>query len=338
MNYQEVLENAKIKMAPNCRVCKVCNGIVCKGEVPGVGGKGSGNGFTICNEFLSSIKLKMDTIYQNKGQDTSILLFGKTFKYPIFAAPIGGMKLNYNDAISEEEYSEAIVFGTIAAGCAGFTGDGPMDELFNDSLRVIKKAKGLGIPTLKPWENKQVLKKIALLEEANAIAFAMDIDSAGLINLAIMGKPVNPKSIEELKEIVHSTKIPFIIKGIMTKEGAEKALETGAYGIVVSSHGGRVLDNTPATCSVLPEIREVVQDKMKIFVDGGIRSGGDVFKAIALGADAVLIGRPYAISAFGGGAEGVELYTNKIGEELKETMIMTGCSSLKDITRDKIII
>ena len=134
MNYQEVLENAKIKMAPNCRVCKVCNGIVCKGEVPGVGGKGSGNGFTICNEFLSSIKLKMDTIYQNKGQDTSILLFGKTFKYPIFAAPIGGMKLNYNDAISEEEYSEAIVFGTIAAGCAGFTGDGPMDELLMIAL------------------------------------------------------------------------------------------------------------------------------------------------------------------------------------------------------------
>lgn len=338
MNYQEVLENAKIRMAPNCRVCKVCNGIVCRGEIPGVGGKGSGNGFTVCNEFLSSIKLNMDVLYQSIGQDTSISLFGKTFKYPIFAAPIGGMKLNYNGAMSEEEYSEAIVYGTMAAGCGGFTGDGPMDELFLDSLGVVKKANGYGIPTLKPWRNEQVLEKVRLIEEAKAIAFAMDIDSAGLINLALLGKPVNPKSIDELKEITQSTNMPFIIKGIMTGEGAKKALETGAYGIVVSSHGGRVLDSSPATCSVLPQIKEVIGDKMKIFVDGGIRSGGDVFKALALGADAVLIGRPYAISAFGGGAEGVEIYTNKIGEELKETMLMTGCSKLKDITRDKIIL
>jgi len=164
----------------------------------------------------------------------------------------------------------------------------------------------------------------------------MDIDSAGLINLALLGKPVTSKSFEELCEIISSTKIPFIVKGIMTASGAKKALEAGAYGIVVSSHGGRVLEDTPATCAMLPEIKEAIGDKMKLFVDGGIRSGADVFKALALGADAVLIGRPFAIAAFGGGAEGVELYSNKIGAELKETMLMTGCSSLSDITIDKI--
>lgn len=338
MIYQEVLENAKKVLNPTCRVCKECNGIVCKGEVPGVGGKGNGKAFIESYEFLSKIKIKMDTIYDNKAQDTSIELFNRTFKYPIFAAPIGGMKLNYNGIISEVEYNEAIVNGTIKAGTAAFTGDGPQDNVFLDSVDVIKKASGIAVPTLKPWKNEKVFEQIKIIESINAMAFAMDVDSAGLVNLALLGKPVTPKSVKELKQITDSTRIPFIVKGILTKEGAKKAIEAGAYGIVVSSHGGRVLTDAPATCSVLSEIRSAVGKDIKIFVDGAIRSGADVFKALALGADAVLIGRPYAISAFGGGADGVELYTNKIGSELKETMIMANCTNLAEITMDKIIL
>lgn len=336
MNYQEVLENAKEKMAPNCRVCKQCNGVACKGEIPGTGGKGNGNAFKICIDFLESVKINLDTIYQNEGQDTSISLFNKEFKYPFFVAPIGGMNLNYNGAITESQYVDAVVNGALNSGTAAFTGDGANDSLFLDSLPFIKEANGVAVPTIKPWKKEKALEKIKLLEEAGAMAFAMDIDSAGLINLALAGKPVSAKSVEELSELASFTKVPFIVKGVMTKKGALKALEAGAYGIVVSSHGGRVLQDAPATCSVLPEIREAVGDKLKIFVDGGIRSGADVFKAIALGADAALIGRTYVIAAFGGGAEGVALYTEKIGAELRDVMIMSGCKTLKDITRDKI--
>lgn len=338
MNYQELLNKARERMAPNCRVCKECNGVVCKGEIPGTGGKGNGNAFKICNDFLASVKINMDTIYRNEGQDTSVSLFGKEFKYPFFAAPVGGMNLNYNGAITEAEYVEAIVNGTVKSGNAAFTGDGPNDGIFLDSLPFIKAADGIAVPTIKPWKNERAIEKIKMIEEINAMAFAMDIDSAGLINLALAGKPVSAKSVEELKELTDSTKIPFIVKGVMTAKGAEKALLAGAYGIVVSSHGGRVLADAPATCSMLPEIRKAVGDKLKVFVDGGIRSGADVFKAIALGADAVLIGRPYVIAVFGGGAEGAELYTEKIGAELRETMIMTGCKNIRDITRDKIIL
>lgn len=336
MNYQELLNKAREKMAPNCRVCKECNGLVCKGEIPGTGGKGNGNAFKVCLDFLSSIKINLDTIYENEGQDTSISLFGRKFELPFFAAPIGGMNLNYNGSISETEYIEAIVNGTLSGGGAAFTGDGPQDSLYLDSLPIIKAAGGIAVPTIKPWKNDKALEKIKMAEEAGAMAIAMDIDSAGLINLALAGKPVSAKSVEELKELADSTKTPFIVKGVMTAKGALKALKAGAYGIVVSSHGGRVLADAPATCSLLPEIREAVGDKLKIFVDGGIRSGADVFKAIALGADAVLIGRPYVIAAFGGGAEGVKLYTEKIAAELRETMIMTGCKNLSDITIDKI--
>ena len=115
-----------------------------------------------------------------------------------------------------------------------------------------------------------------------------------------------------------------------------KCAEAGIDGIVVSNHGGRVIDQTPATIEVLPDIKSVVRDKVKIFIDGGFRTGADVFKALALGADAVLIGRPYVVAACGGGREGVTLYTRKIISELKGTMKMTGCANLKDITADKV--
>ena len=112
---------------------------------------------------------------------------------------------------------------------------------------------------------------------------------------------------KELKDIAWEAGRPFIVKGIMTVKGALKARDAGAAGIVVSNHGGRVLDQCPATAEVLPEIVEALKGSgIKIFVDGGIRTGTDVFKAIAMGADAVIIARPFVTAVYGGGAEGVQ--------------------------------
>lgn len=120
----------------------------------------------------------------------------------------------------------------------------------------------------------------------------------------------------------------------MSVKGALKAKEAGASAIVVSNHGGRVLDQCPATAEVLAEIADAVDGSMKIFVDGGIRSGTDVFKALALGADAAIIARPFVTAVYGGGREGVESYVQKISSELADTMAMCGVSSLSEITRD----
>ena len=137
-----------------------------------------------------------------------------------------------------------------------------------------------------------------------------------------------------MREIIDAAGVPFIIKGIMSVKGALKAKEAGASAIVVSNHGGRVLDQCPATAEVLAEIADAVDGSMKIFVDGGIRSGTDVFKALALGADAAIIARPFVTAVYGGGREGVESYVQKISSELADTMAMCGVSSLSEITRD----
>ena len=105
---------------------------------------------------------------------------------------------------------------------------------------------------------------------------------------------------------------------------------------VVSNHGGRVLDHCPPTAEVLPEIADAVKGSMKVFVDGGIRSGLDIFKALALGADAALIGRPYVTAVYGGESEGVALYTTKLAAELEDVMAMCGAHSLAEITRDMV--
>lgn len=129
---------------------------------------------------------------------------------------------------------------------------------------------------------------------------------------------------------------PFIVKGVMTVKGALKAKEAGAAAIVVSNHGGRVQDQCPATAEVLPEIVKAVGGSMKIFVDGGIRSGVDIFKALALGADAVIIARPFVTAVYGGAEEGVKAYIDKLAGELADTMAMCGAFSLHEITPDMV--
>ena len=266
--------------------------------------------------------------------DTSLSLFGKDFKYPFFAGPVGAVNLHYGDSLNDVSYNDILVSSCAELGIAAFTGDGTDSNVMVAATKAIKKAGGLGIPTVKPWNIETIREKMALVKDAGAFAVAMDIDAAGLPFLKNLNPPAGSKSVEEMREIIDAAGVPFIIKGIMTVKGALKAKEAGASAIVVSNHGGRVLDQCPATAEVLEEIADAVDGSMKIFVDGGIRSGTDVFKALALGADAAIIARPFVTAVYGGGREGVESYVQKISSELADTMAMCGVSSLSEITRD----
>lgn len=331
MNYKEILKEARENLNGSCKVCKVCNGVACEGEVPGMGGLSTASSFKENVESLAKIKLNMRTIHDAKDPSMEIKLFGRNMSLPVFAAPVSGTTLNMGGKFTEEEYISWIIDGCLQSGVYPMVGDTAVDSFLVTNLEELKKREGRGIAFIKPWENSNVISKIKLAEKAGVFAVGMDIDACGLITLALHGKPVMPKNLEEIKEIVTSTKLPFIIKGIMTPDEAKLAIKAGASAIVVSNHGGRVLDHTPGVAEVLPEIAKVAKGKVKILADGGIRTGVDVLKMIALGADAVLIGRPFVWSSFGGGLEGVKAYLDKIKGELKSAMILTGCKSISDI-------
>jgi 4-hydroxymandelate oxidase len=127
------------------------------------------------------------------------------------------------------------------------------------------------------------------------------------------------------------TRLPFLLKGIMHEDDARLASELGAGGIIVSNHGGRTLDTLPATAVVLPRIRHALAGRLPILVDGGIRRGTDVLKAIALGADAVLVGRPYLFGLANAGAMGVAHVLRLLRDELEIAMALCGCATLDDI-------
>ena len=171
--------------------------------------------------------------------------------------------------------------------------------------------------------------KLEKAAATGASIVGMDIDAAGLFTLRLMGRPVSPKPPAKLKEIIAQTPMQFILKGIMTPDEAKMAVDVGAKAIVVSNHGGRVLDHTPGVAEILPEVASAVKGQITIMADGGIRSGVDVLKMLALGADVVMIGRPFAIAAVGGLKEGVEKYLEQIKSELIQAMILTGCMNTR---------
>ena len=334
MNYSECIENARAKIGNYCKTCPECNGRACKNQMPGPGAKGIGDTAIRNYDKWKEIRLNMDTLVEKRPIDTSLSMFGKEFKYPFFAGPVGAVNLHYGDCLNDVSYNDILVSACAEFGIAAFTGDGVDSNVMLAATKAIKNAGGFGIPTVKPWNMELIREKLELVKESEAFAVAMDIDAAGLPFLKNLNPPAGSKSVEELREIVDAAGLPFIVKGIMTVKGALKAKEAGASAIVVSNHGGRVLDQCPATAEVLEEIADAVDGSMKIFVDGGIRSGTDVFKALALGADAVIIARPFVTAVYGGGREGVESYIQKISGELADTMAMCGVASLDEISRD----
>lgn len=336
MNYIDVLKEARTCMGDYCKACNICNGIACKNSMPGPGAKGVGDTAIRNYQKWQEIRVNMDTLHENSPVDTSLEIFGKKFKYPFFAAPVGAVNLHYSDKYDDASYNRVLVEGCMKHGIAAFTGDGINEKIMEHAVDAIKAVDGIGVPTVKPWNMETVFEKMKLVKKSNTFAVAMDIDAAGLPFLKNMTPPAGSKTVEELKTIVKMTEVPFIVKGIMTKRAALKAKEAGAAAIVVSNHGGRVLDQCPATAEVLEEIVDAVGGSMKVFVDGGIRTGTDVFKALAMGADGVLIGRPFVTAVYGGGADGLQCYIEKIGAELADTMEMCGAFTLGDITRDMI--
>ncbi len=336
MNYNEVLAAARDCVGPYCKACPVCNGRACANSMPGPGCKYPGNVAARNYDKWQEICVNMDTLCPNADPDVSFKMFGRTFSAPIFMAPLGAVDMHYGPKHTDFTYNSILIKASFEYGLMALTGDGVNPEIMKSAVQDMLKVGGIGMPTIKPWNKEAVFEKLDILNENHIFAAAMDVDGAGLPFLKAMNPNAGSKSVEEMREIVNYAKMPFVIKGIMTPNGARKAVEAGAAAIVVSNHGGRVQGGVPSTAEVLPAIAEAVKGQITILVDGGIRSGVDVFRALALGADGVLIGRPVLTAIYGGGEEGYRVYMDKIVGELKSTMTMCGAANLGEITRDKV--
>ena len=346
LTLEDVRENArqKLKQAKVCMVYKDCDGDptrFCQGQHYGrpLGFGGIGSGASFHNNWLAlrKIKLKMSLIDKQIEPDTSFNFFGKELSMPVMAASVSGVNsFGGESVISEREFCQAVVQGCGEAGTIGWRGDTYTYSLENSyGLDAIAEANVGGVKIVKPRKQEVIKQFFAKAQSSNATAVGVDTDGAGSYAMRTNNKPVFRKTPSDIKELVESTTLPIIIKGVMSIEDAVSAIDAGASAIVVSNHGGRVLDHTAGTADVLPGIVNALQDKKAmVVVDGGVRTGYDVLKMLALGADAVLVGRDIVRAAVGGGAEGVKLQMEFLQKTLAKAMLMTGCETLTDITRD----
>ncbi|HRF90956.1 MAG TPA: alpha-hydroxy-acid oxidizing protein, partial [Desulfobacter postgatei] len=187
------------------------------------------------------------------------------------------------------------------------------------------------VPIFKPRAQDVLKRLIRMAEELGCPAVGVDLDGCGSTIMARHNQPVFRKSVKDIKELVQASSLPFIAKGIMTVEDAVSCADAGVRVVSVSNHGGRVLDATPGTAEVLPDIARQLKGQVIITADGGVRTGYDVLKMLALGADFVLLGRDIIRAAVGAGSLGVRIHMEHIQKILKKAMFMTGVSTVSDI-------
>ncbi|MBU2430790.1 MAG: alpha-hydroxy-acid oxidizing protein, partial [Proteobacteria bacterium] len=299
------------------------------GKPIGLGGAGQGYSFRANVQALAQVQLNMSVLGDHFEPNTKCSFLGIDLDLPVLASSTAGAQ-KYNDAIDETQFCMSVLKGAKEAGTIGLRGDTwfytPED---NPSLKAMKACEGYGIPIFKPRSQDVLKRLIEQAEELNCKAVGIDLDGCGSTIMAAHGQPVFKKSIKEIEELVNFTKLPFIAKGIMLPDEAQKCMDSGVSVISVSNHGGRVLDSTPGVATILPLIRKKLGNSVTITADGGIRTGYDVLKMLALGADAVFLGRDIIRAAVGAGSLGVKLHFDHIRKTLKKAMFMTGARDIK---------
>ncbi|MCP3871785.1 MAG: alpha-hydroxy-acid oxidizing protein [Desulfobacteraceae bacterium] len=333
---EQVRDLARKKLKGICAAYPSCDGSfdkICQkeayGKPIGLGGAGQGRSFRANAQALENIQFNMSVLGEHFEPDTSCSFLGIDLKFPVLAASTAGAQ-KYNDALDETMFCTSVLKGSKEAGTIGLRGDTwfytPED---NPSLNAMKACHGHGIPIFKPRSQDVLKQLIEKAEKYDCKAVGVDLDGCGSTIMALHGQPVFKKSAKDIEELVNFTKLPFIAKGIMLPDEAQKCADAGVSVIAVSNHGGRVMDSTPGVATMLPLIRQKLGESITITADGGVRTGYDVLKMLALGADAVLLGRDIIRAAVGAGTLGVKLHLEHIRKTLKKAMFMTGTRNIK---------
>ncbi|MDR3563932.1 MAG: alpha-hydroxy acid oxidase [Negativicutes bacterium] len=291
-------------------------------------GAETGSSSRITRQYMDSLTIEVRAI-DSMEASTKIHLFDEVFDTPVMTAALSRL-----DAICPNAMVE-VAKGAKAAGAAMWVGIGGGEE-----LKAIIETGAKTIKIIKPYRDKDLIfAKIAEAEKYGAFAVGMDtIFGFGGKSRDSLIRPdlMSPKTLSDIQSFVKATKLPFILKGILSEQDAQKALEAGAAAIVVSHHGGNAIDYAVPPLKILPRIAKVVDGKIPIFVDGGIERGTDVFKALALGANGVLVGRSVMAGLAVDGAEGVRKLIAGTNEELRRVMNLTGCSTMEKISSELI--
>lgn len=275
-------------------------------------------------EYFDSLMVEM-RLMDSAIPNTEFELYGKKFATPIMTAALSHLG-TFNPEIPNGMVQYAIAAKMNEA--VHWVGMGSDEE-----YEAIAATGAQTIRIVKPYaDEEKIFSMIRCAEKNSALAVGMDIDHMFDLkggNDFCMGEWMSVKSSEDLKRYVDSTELPFIIKGVLSVHDALKCLEIGVKGIVVSNHGGR-LNGTLPPLVVLPEIVKAVDGRIPIFVDCGVCSGMDAYKALALGATAVSVGGHLIPYIKKGGEEAVAARMKEMTEELKGVMAYTGVKNMKE--------
>lgn len=279
----------------------------------------------INEQFMDSIFFEQRLIDSVKA-DIKTTLFGKEFSMPVAMPAFSHLGHYSNRPLSGlEEYSIAAKECNILNFC------GMME---NDGFKKIMDVNPTTVRIVKPYaDNGKIRDQLAFAESVGAFGVGMDIDHIfGNAGYDIcMGEEMAAQTSDMLKSYIDSVKIPFIVKGVLSVEDALKCAQIGAKGIIVSHHHGRLPYAAPPMM-VLPEIKEALKGKdVTIIVDCGVTSGSDVYKALALGADAAAVGRSMLPFLEKDGSDGVCEYIESVGNELRFVMSATGFKKVSEI-------
>jgi isopentenyl diphosphate isomerase/L-lactate dehydrogenase-like FMN-dependent dehydrogenase len=276
----------------------------------------------ITRDYFDSLLVEMRHI-DAVEPSTSLELYGQTFATPVMFAALSHLNNVRPDGMVESAQ------GMKAAGGVMWAGMGSEAE-----LEAITATGAQTIKIIKPYaDNKEIFRKIEHAEQCGCLGVGMDIDHQfGSRNswLSVLNIPMAPKTLDDIKRFVKATKLPFIIKGVLSEQDAQKCLDAGVRGIVVSHHHGMV-DYAVPPLQILPKIAAIINKAFPLFVDCGISRGMDVFKALALGADAVSVGRAILEPLKTAGACGVQQKIAEVTAELKWAMAVTCSPDIKHI-------
>lgn len=320
---------------------------------------GSGDELTLDwnKQAFQRIQLQGRVLSSFEGANTKLTLLGNTLPFPILLAPVAWHKLFHTEGeLATVQAASAIGAGMVVSTMASTLleevaehATKPLwfqlyiqaDRMFTAEL--VKRAELAGYKALvltvdapiSGVRNREQRVNFRLPQGVSSVNLeGMQVvnNTANLLESPLFsGQLANVPTWQDIEWLQSITSLPILVKGITSVEDAEQAIQLGVNGLIISNHGGRVLDTLPAAIDLLPRIAEHVAGRVPILMDGGIRRGTDILKAIALGANAVLIGRPYIYALAIAGAVGVVHLLNILRAELEAAMVLTGCRTLADI-------